>query len=207
MDISTKTIENVISHFRIAGELIHIQANKEGHINSTFISTFNNHGTIYKYTHQGINTNVFKHPFEVMENIDAVTSHIRQKLLEANVDVNQRCLQVVPTHDNSLLYEDSAGGYWRTYHYIDNVKTYATIKDEEQARLLGEAIGQFQLQLSDFNGTTLHSTIPHFHDMALRYEQLENAIKNNHDNRIIHVGEELSFLQANKQRGQILNDK
>lgn len=113
-------------------------------------------------------------------------------------------LQVVKTKDNCLLFVDQTGGHWRTYHFIDNVRTFSTIENEKQARLLGDAVGQFQLQLSDFDGTTLHETIPHFHDMALRYEQLEKAKEVNFNNRLVHVKNELEFLASNRERGNIL---
>ncbi|NCB01965.1 MAG: aminoglycoside phosphotransferase family protein [Spirochaetia bacterium] len=204
MNIANDKIEEVISHFKITGTLLNIKANREGHINSTFISTFEAGGIIKKYTHQRINTHVFKHPFEVMENINAITSHIRKKLIKENCEVTKRCLQVVKTKDNTLLFVDKVGGHWRTYHFIDDVKTFSTIENEEQAKLLGHAVGQFQLYLSDFDGTTLHETIPHFHDMTLRYKQLEKAKKVNFNNRIEMVKEELHFLEVNKERGQRL---
>lgn len=204
MTIDNLIVEKAISQFKITGTLINYKANKEGHINSTFISTFDDEGITRKYTHQRINTNVFKHPFEVMENINAVTSHIRKKLIEQKLDVEVRALQVVKTKDNCLLYVDTNGGHWRTYIYVDNVRTFSTIENEEQAYLLGQAVGEFQLQLSDFDGTTLHETIPHFHDMSLRYEQLEKAKEVNCNNRLIHVQDEIEFLLTNKERGEIL---
>lgn len=207
MTIDNLIVEKAISQFQITGTLINYKANKEGHINSTFISTFDDEGIIKKYTHQRINTHVFKNPFEVMENISAVTSHIREKLIEQKLDVEMRALQVVKTKDDSLLYVDENGGHWRTYLYVDNVRTYSTIENTEQAKLLGQAVGEFQLQLSDFDGTTLHETIPHFHDMSFRYKQLEKAKEINFNNRLIHVEDEIEFLNSNKERGEILWNK
>lgn len=197
-------LRNVISKFAIEGSLTHVKANREGHINSTYISTFVCDGNIKKYTHQRINSYVFKNPLEVMENISSVTNHIRSKLIGNFADIDLRCLRVVKTRDGSLVHIDEDGGYWRTYHYIDHVRTFSTIRDTSQAYLLGEAIGNFQLQLADFDGTSLHETIPHFHDMGLRYQQLEDAIKFNHQDRLEQVGPELSFLMANRERGLVL---
>ncbi len=194
----------ILSHFAIEGVLTSLKANKEGHINSTFISSFVEKGNIKKYTHQRINAYVFKKPLEVMENISAVTSHIRSKLIGNYSDVDQRCLRVVPTREGELAYIDEEGGYWRTYHYVDHVRTFSTITDASQAYLLGEAIGTFQLQLADFDGTKLHETIPHFHDMGLRYQQLEEAIQVNHQGRLDQVGPELAFFMENRDRGLVL---
>nr|WP_321306655.1 aminoglycoside phosphotransferase family protein [uncultured Sphaerochaeta sp.] len=207
MQISEYKLRQVINHFAIEGSLTSIEVNKEGHINSTFFTTFTNEGSVQKYTHQRINTLVFKQPVALMENVSLVTSHIRSKLIGHYDNVEQRCLRVIPTRSGANVYVDEDGGYWRTYQFIDHVKTFKTIADAEQAYLLGEAIGNFQLQLSDFDGKLLHETIPHFHDMRLRYEQLEEAIQVNHHDRIQMVGSEVEYLMDNKERGFILWDK
>ncbi|MGH0054124.1 MAG: phosphotransferase enzyme family protein [Sphaerochaetaceae bacterium] len=207
MHIQNNKLCKVIENFAIEGSLTSIQVHKEGHINTTFFSTFSNQGTIKKYTHQRINTLVFKHPIELMENISLVTSHIRTKITGLYDDAEQRCLRVIPTHTGANVYIDEEGAYWRTYQYIDHVKTFNTITDAYQAYLLGEAIGNFQLQLSDLDGNLLHETIPHFHDMRLRYAQLQEAMTVNHTNRIQEVGLELEYLLHNKERGFILWDK
>ena len=80
MDAIEKKLENVIKAFGIKGKLIDIKSNKQGHINSTFISIFDNDGKVEKYTHQMINKSVFKHPDEVMDNIVRVSDYIASKL-------------------------------------------------------------------------------------------------------------------------------
>ncbi len=200
-------LQDVIAQFAIEGSLTSVQVNKEGHINSTFFSTFLDQGIIKKYTHQRINTQVFKQPLELMENISLVTSHIRSKLAGRYDNVDQRCLRVIPTRSGSSVYRDKDGEYWRTYQFIDKVRTYKTITNEKQARLLGEAIGNFQLQLSDFDGNLLYETIPHFHDMRLRYNQLQAATEVNFNNRLQLVEKELQYLFENKERGYLLWDR
>ncbi len=207
MSISEQHIHQVISNFAIEGTLTSLEINKEGHINSTYFSTFNDQGTIKKYTHQKINTEVFKQPVQLMNNISLVTNHIRSKLIGQYQDVEQRCLRVIPTRAGDTVYVDEKGAYWRTYRYIDMVKTFKTIENERQAFLLGEAIGNFQLQLADFDGSQLYETIPHFHDMGHRYTQLQDAIQVNYQGRLNLVKTELDFLMENKIRGCILWDK
>lgn len=199
--------EEVISHFNINGDCIDIKVNTQGHINSTFISTFKGKdGSIRKYTHQKINRNVFTHPDEVMENIVAVTGHIQKKIAD-QPDKDSRCLSVVLCKDGRPYHIDNDGEYWRTYTFIDDVDTFDCITEEAKAYELGKGIGIFQGQLSDFDGSRLHTTIPHFHDMNLRYRQLEDAISRNPVDRVKEVEKEISFLMDNKERGcRIWND-
>lgn len=195
-----KVAEKVIGNFLIDGELEKIKVNTQGHINSTFVSTFVKDGVRTKYTHQKINRNVFKNPKEVMENIVAVTQHIEDKV-SSFPDKDRRVLKVIFTKDNLPYYIDEEGEYWRTYIFIENVNTYDKIPSVNAARNLGKGIGNFQKQLSDFDGSRLNITIPHFHDMNLRYRQLDDAVKANVKGRCAQVKAELDFLYANKERG------
>lgn len=195
-----KAAEKVIGNFLIDGELEKIKVNTQGHINSTFVSTFVKDGVRTKYTHQKINRNVFKNPKEVMENIVAVTQHIEDKI-SSFPDKDRRVLKVIFTKDNLPYYIDEDGEYWRTYIFIENVNTYDKIPSVNAARNLGKGIGNFQKQLSDFDGSRLNITIPHFHDMNLRYRQLDDAVKADVKGRCGQVKDELDFLYANKERG------
>ncbi len=195
-----KAAEKVIGNFLIDGELEKIKVNTQGHINSTFVSTFVKDGVRTKYTHQKINRNVFKNPKEVMENIVAVTQHIEDKV-SSFPDKDRRVLKVIFTKDNLPYYIDEDGEYWRTYIFIENVNTYDKIPSVNAARNLGKGIGNFQKQLSDFDGSRLNITIPHFHDMNLRYRQLDDAVKADVKGRGAQVKAELDFLYANKERG------
>lgn len=205
MDNREKALD-VISSFRISGRLVDLKVNTQGHINSTFISTFDEDGVKTKYTHQKINRNVFHKPKEVMDNILAVTGHIAQKV-ENLPDKDRRVLRVVFTKDRMPFFIDADGEYWRTYVFIENVNTYDRIPSLNAARSLGRGIGEFQSQLSDFDGSKLNITIPHFHDMNLRYQQLESAVSADPAGRLSEVKEELDFLLSQKERGcRIWND-
>lgn len=193
--------EEIIQEFEIPGKLVKIKANTQGHINSTFISTFDENGVLRKYTHQMINNSVFPHPDQVMENIAAVTEHIRKK-----TGTEDSTLHVIPAKDGRLFYIDENGKYWRTYEFIDHVVTYDRVPDEDISYNLGKGIGVFQNLLSDFDSSRLHIVIPHFHDMRMRYEQLSEAVRRNTRNRVRYVDTELSYLLENRERGERIWD-
>ena len=196
----------ILAHFTTEGRLVSLQRNTEGHINDTFFSTFETQDAITRYTHQRINHFVFKNPPEVMANINLVTSHIQEKLALQYDDYSKRCLTIIPTRDGSLYYKDDDGNYWRTYRYIDGVKTIKTVQRPEEAYLLGQAVGTFQTQLADFDGSRLYPTIADFHNMRSRYELLEKAMKTNYQNRLSLVRDELEYLFDNQERGYVLTD-
>lgn len=199
------SIEQIIKQFALYGDLISFKGFGSGHINNTYVSTFNQGGIELRYTHQRINKTVFTKPNEVMENIVRVTEHIQNKLAAQNYkDISSRTLTVIPSKDGLPYYIDSNGDYWRTYLFIDHVTSYDVLSDASAAFSLGEAIGTFQNQLSDYVGPRLYDTIPKFHNMKFRYEQLEEALKQDPKNRAKDIQNELAFILENKERGMVL---
>ena len=219
--MNDKDRAKIFKQFAIYGDLQSFQAFGKGHINNTYLSVWNQAGTQVRYTHQRINKHVFKKPAEVIENIRHITEHIAAKLavdtdIKVNADVrflvedtisaSRRILTLVPTKDGRFFYVDRDGEYWRTYLFIEKASTFEQMDSPALAYKVGAAVGIFQQQLSDYSGPPLHETIPDFHNMHSRYEQLDRAVALNTAGRLESVREELAFLEENRARGMILSD-
>ena len=124
----------------------------------------------------------------------------------AAVPVSRQVLTLIPAKDGRFFYLDPAGEYWRTYLFIEDAVTYERMESSALARKAGAAIGAFQRQLSDYRGPALHETIPDFHNMHSRYDQLDHAVAHDVAGRLAEVRAELTFLEANRARGMILSD-
>ncbi len=202
-----KKIEHILNSFCTYGDLESYKGFGKGFINSTYLATRNQGGTRVRYTHQKINKNVFKHPDEVMENINNATSHIVNKLTESGAkDISRRVLQVVPAKDGKLYHIDEEGEYWRTYLFVENSRTLEVMENTDLAYKVGRAVGLFQEQLADYSGPRLFEAIPRFHDMEWRYEQFDEALKNDAVGRAASVKAEINFFLENRERGMILID-
>ena len=109
-----------------------------------------------------------------MENIDKVTEYIRMKAPD------KVSLHYHHTDDGSgerktyLMDEDDS--FWRICNYVSSV-TFDSCEDIRVVRNAGEAFGDFQMMLADFDASQLVESIPHFHDTPARYAQLRDAIK------------------------------
>ncbi|GHT60685.1 mucin desulfatase [Spirochaetia bacterium] len=194
---------DVLSQFAIYGDFQGLAPLGNGHINSTFVSSWNQGGTLVRYTHQKINDQVFLHPDEVMENILRVTRHIAEKYRhEKNSSV--RTLTVVPTKDGKPFARDREGGWWRTYLFIEGVHSLETAQTPSELRFLGAAVGRFQKQLSDIPGKRLNETIPNFHNMKTRYQRFYEALRNDVCSRAKEAAAEITFMEKNEERGGIL---
>ena len=196
-------ITSLIKHFQIPGECIHAQAYGSGHINDTFALTLEENQNSPQYLLQRINHQVFRKPFEVMENIVRVTEHIRGKLEEQGFkDLTRRVMAVIPTQTGEYCYQDSEGNYWRVYNFIENARTYDTLDSPDQAYEAAKAFGQFQKQLVDLPEPPLHDAIPDFHNGPKRFQAFQQALEKDSHNRAASVKPEIDFLL---QHGFIFN--
>src|SRR5262249_12973897 len=153
----------VSRQFQIYGDLLHAEPCKIGHINETYIATYNQGGIQVRYVHQKINTTVFKDPDAVMDNFVRVTSHQRRKLTEHGArDASRRSLTVIPTRQGKSYYHNG-GECWRTLVFVEGVRTFEAVESPAQAYEAGKAFGEFQNLLVDLPGVRLAETIPHFH--------------------------------------------
>ena len=197
-----KQLESMVFRFRVKGKVTSITPFGGGHINRTYIVTVTEDGgkTEQKYTLQQINTTVFRDPHALMDNIQRVTSHIRQKLRAEGKDPERGTLHMLPDRTGQYRYiKDDFGSYWRMYRFIDDSYAYDTVENPEMFRNAAKMFGLFQAQLADFPAFTLNETIPHFHDTGSRYLDFESAVARDAAGRAASVQEEIEFVRARRK--------
>jgi hypothetical protein len=185
---------DISRQFQIHGEILHAEPCKVGHINETYTATYDQGGTPVRYIHQRINHEVFKQPAKVMENLLRVTTHLRRKLADSGAkDLTRRALTVIPTQDGKAYHKTADGEYWRTFVFIERVRTFEAVESPAQAMEAGRAFGQFQSLLVDLPGRRLHETIPHFHNTRRRFESLMGAVQADKANRAAGAKTEIEW--------------
>lgn len=143
-----------------------------GLINTTYKVT--TEGSAPDYVMQLVNTNIFPDPDMLMNNIVAVTKHIRHKLQEANVsDINRRCLNFINTKGGKY-YEMVGTDCWRMMEFIPDTVSQSGVSPES-SYIVGKTFGEFQAMLADIN-EELGETIKDFHNMEFRLQQLREAV-------------------------------
>lgn len=189
------TLKQVGVHFRLPGTIYSYSTITLGNINATYKVTYRNPDeTLKSYLFQRVNTYVFKNPEQIMENIDRVTSFIREKYPDQN------SLHFYHTEEghNYYMYTDRAeeeGYFWRVSNFIDSI-TFDSTDDLAVIAATGEAFGHFQMQLADFDGSSLHETIPNFHNTKKRLDTLFADAEKDAVGRRAEVEEELSYIQS-----------
>ena len=178
-----------------------IEAYGNGHINDTYLCE-GNPGFIL----QRINTNIFKNPDDVMENIFNVTEHLKKKIAAAGGDVNRETLNLILTKDGKNYYKAEDGSCFRMYKFVENSICYETAKNPIHLYYAGKSFGKFQRMLDDFSAEKLHETIIDFHNTPVRVKQLEEAIEKNSAGRRDSVKDEIDFaLEYSKYASKVVD--
>ena len=158
-----------------------------GHINDTYCLTEP------RYILQRINTDIFKHPHELMENIENVTSFLREKIKKNGGDPQRETLTVIKTVDGKNYYQYDENNVFRMYSFVENTKSIENSKTPEDLYEAGVGFGRFQRMLSDYPADTLHESIKDFHHTPKRVEALKLAIREDKAGRAASVEAEISF--------------
>ncbi|MBL9136792.1 MAG: phosphotransferase [Verrucomicrobiales bacterium] len=192
--------ENLIqigTKFQVPGTFHDGHRIKIGHINETYAATYDCYGTPFRVIHQTLNTQVFRDPEGLMRNVVKVTEHVRRGLAEGGVDqIPRRVLQAVPARDGRFYHIDTAGQFWRTFIFVDGVRSYDAVENPGQAYQAGRAFGQFQSALADLPASELIATIPDFHHTPKRYERLRQAVASDEFRRSKMARKELDFAES-----------
>jgi Ser/Thr protein kinase RdoA (MazF antagonist) len=185
-----KKLLSIVDQFAIRGTVAEIKPLGEGLINDTLLVK-TAEADAPNYVLQRVNTNVFPDVDMLMNNIRAVTTHIRQKLeARGEDDIDRKVLTFVPLKsDPNKLYTwapDSSeaptppargprGAYpWRLMVFINDAITKQAV-NPESSEAAGEAFGEFQAMLADIP-VELGETIKDFHNMEFRIQQLKDVI-------------------------------
>lgn len=186
-----KDIESILSAFAIEGSVESVSPFGSGLINDTYLVKTS--GNTPDYVLQRINHNVFKDVEGMQANIEAVTSHIRNKLVSKNVsDIDRRVLRFVATSEGGKSYFYDGENYWRARLFIPDTMTLDEV-NPATARHAGVAFGRFQIMLTDLD-VDLTESIPGFHNMELRIRQLREAVERDAVGRVREVGDLLDVI-------------
>ncbi|MDB6127778.1 MAG: aminoglycoside phosphotransferase, partial [Verrucomicrobia bacterium] len=170
-------IQSVLAAFPLEGRSLSVVPHGNGHINETYLGTFEETAGTRRYIFQKVNHRIFQNVPALMENVRRVTAHVSAKVrAEEGEAAAQRSLTLVPARDGRVFTQDEGGGFWRVYDFIEGAHTVDRVTTEAQARAAAQAFGKFQAQLTDLPGGRLHETIPNFHHTRSRFEALRRAV-------------------------------
>jgi Ser/Thr protein kinase RdoA (MazF antagonist) len=151
-------------------QIVDIQPLGNGNINDTFrveVSAVDHAAVDHPYfVLQRINTDVFRQPQLVMQNMRILTEHIHQHCSQADgaqSECDWQMPQVLLTHDAQDHWIDAARGFWRAMSFIEEAQSFDTIQNLDHAHEVGYALGTFHRLISDLPAHRLADTLEGFH--------------------------------------------
>jgi Ser/Thr protein kinase RdoA (MazF antagonist) len=154
----------IAQRFAPPGQVLGTREYGSGNVNDTFLVTLAGAAEPH-FILQRLNPRVFRRPELVMGNLRTVSDHVRRRLAVAPLSPGRRweVPQVRLTRNGLDHCIDPEGSFWRALSFIEAAETFDIIKDVEQAREVGYALGMFHCLLSDLPPERLADTLPGFH--------------------------------------------
>lgn len=191
-------ILTIANQFNICKNNLSVKAHGEGLINDTY-TVFVNNSDKPQYILQRINHNIFQNVDQLQDNIEKVTRHIYKKLQASQVDdIDRKVLRFIETGNGKTYYYDGEN-YWRMMYFIQDSFTYQQVTPES-SYIVGKTFGNFESMLADLDAP-LAETIPDFHNIEFRLQQLRDAVKEDKAGRVTEVA---SLLQEIENRSDAM---
>ncbi|MDQ0288364.1 phosphotransferase enzyme family protein [Oligosphaera ethanolica] len=198
--------------FQVDGRLVATEATGSGNVNDTYLVIFRTIFSEERFILQRINTNVFKSPDKVMDNMRLITQHVHHRMEEEqdNADRIWQLPRVIPAKDGKDYALDGDGNYWRAITLIASAHSYECIQSPEHAREIGAVLGQFHRLISDFPCDRLHDTLEGFHITPSYLQKLDSALQGNIGKERLNgsqvVRDALKFIEERRDWCSILED-
>ena len=184
---------NIVSHFIASDRIERVEPLGEGLINDTY-KVYVNDCETPAYVLQRINNNVFKDVDMLQNNINAVTSHIRGKLIDkGEEDLDRKVLRFIDTKDGKNYHYDGEK-YWRMMLFVKDSFTRQSVTPE-YSYIAGRSFGEFEGYLSDME-TPIGEIIPDFHNIEFRLMQLREAVCNDAVGRVEDVRQLIEDIES-----------
>ena len=183
----------IAAHFAFEGKVKNIRPLGDGLINDTYFVETEDAAT--NYVLQCKNKNIFKDIPAMMDNIEKVTQHLKKKIIAYGGDPMRETLTIIRSTDGKLYYQDAEGEYWASCFFIKETVAYQYADSPELAYRGGKGIGKFQSLLSDLT-EPLTDILPGFHNIKFRFQQWDEALKNDLAHRKNDLTEEISWIES-----------
>ena len=175
-------LADIINNFGIAAS--NIQPFGTGLINNTWLVGEENSPD---YILQRVNTNIFKSPEAIAYNTRLIANHL------AKYHPDYFFISPLQTHSGQDVLK-TATGYYRMFPYVKDSHTIDVVQTPGQAFEAAKAFGKFTRLLADLDYGRLKITLPHFHNLSLRFQQFQTALKSGNKQRLMESGKLVDFI-------------
>jgi len=161
-------METVLKAYGFNEKETKLEAFGKGLINNTWkLATVAN-----TFILQRLNDSVFKRPADIAHNIKLLKDYLTRNYPEYHF------VAPIASLDGDEMIFVEGMGYFRLFHYVKASHTIDVVATPDQAYEAASQFGKFTCLLSGVDPGKLKITIPGFHNLSLRYQQFQDALKN-----------------------------
>lgn len=124
---------------------------------------------------QNINYSIFKEPEKLTANYEVLYEFLTTK--------NYKIPRILPCITGGWLWRDGNKSIWRAQEYIADSYVALSV-NAEKAYQAANCFADFSNSLSGLSESSIQNTLPDFHNVSLRYTNLEIAIQNSSADRL-----------------------
>ena len=197
----------IAEQFAAAAHILDVREFGNGNINDTYLVSTDadeqSEGDT-RFVLQRINTQVFKHPRLIMQNMRVFTDHMRRRARDEGH--HWEMPRVIPTCDGQDFYIDPDGNFWRAISFVHGTHSFDTIPDTRLAREVGYALGTFQYLISDLPVNLLADTLEGFHIMPRYLQGFDQVFSQNGHRANAEVNYCLRFIEQRRAFAHVLEN-
>jgi Ser/Thr protein kinase RdoA (MazF antagonist) len=182
--------KSVLAAFGLVPGEFDVQPYGTGHINKTYRAR--SLAGREDYILQRINTNVFKRPEVIAQNVRLTSEY----LAKAHPDY-LFAAPIPTTYGEPMSVED--GEVWRLTPFVAGTVTLDKADSPKQAYEAARQFGRLTRLTAEMDLSAFEPTIPDFHNLSLRFAQLEAAIASASDERKMWAGDVVDGLLAARE--------
>lgn len=191
--------------FRVEGALRDVRRLSAGHINDTYVATYDAADGPRRYVHQRINRSVFAEPDRVVTNHVALLDHLARRGPTARPS-GPSLPSLVRTVEGGPFFRDTDGEVWRTTRFVEGV-TFTQPPDTATVFEAARAYACFERAFLELPGDALRDTIPGFHDTPARLRRLREVAVEAPPVRAAHAAADLGFAMDREELAGRLTER
>ena len=131
-----------------------------------------------RYILQRINHQIFKHPQAIADNIS-----LCKEYLDKN-HPDYLFIAPLPNVGGQNMTKTVDGSYYRLFPFVEGSHAKSVATSPDQGYEAARQFGRFTHHLEGIDMAQLQVSLPHFHDLALRFQQFVMALQGGNPKRI-----------------------
>ncbi|MEH2271456.1 MAG: aminoglycoside phosphotransferase family protein [Nostoc sp.] len=207
-EFNTQDARNLVAianQFAQLGKVTGVKAFGSGNINDTFLATLDSSKEQH-FVLQRINTQVFRQPQLIMQNMRTLTEHVQKRLQDTPLNRRWEVPRVLLTKNAQDHWKDADGSFWRAISFIQGSQSFDSMCDRSHAKEIGYALGMFHNLISDLPAEKLADTLEGFHITPFYLQHYEEVLAKTNVSQSSEVNYCLQFVSDRQTFAHILEN-